>query len=347
MIVGVQTVVVPGNHREEEEMGDNVRWGILSTASIARSFAKGLEAVPDAELVAVGSRSQRAADAFGDVFGIPRRHPSYAALADDPDVDVIYVATPHSLHRENSILCLKAGKPVLCEKPFAINRSEAAGVVAVAREEGLFLMEAMWTRFLPIMYQVRRWLRDDAIGEVRMVSADFGFGSSPDTSKPRLYDPALGGGALMDVGIYTLSFASMVFQRQPSRVSGMAHIGEMAVDEQAGIMLGYDAGEMALLYTSIQCSTPHCAYIMGRKGMIRIHPPFWRGTTASLVRNGNETVVERRYDGNGYNCQAEAVGRYLRDGKLESDVITLDETVAIMGTMDTVRDRIGLKFPME
>ena len=328
-------------------MGDNVRWGILSTASIARSFAKGLEVVPGAELVAVGSRTQEAADAFGDEFGIPRRHRSYAALANDPDVDVIYVATPHSLHKENSILCLRAGKPVLCEKPFAINRSEAEEIVAVAREEGLFLMEAMWTRFLPIMYQVRQWLRDGAIGEVRMVSADFGFGSSPGTTKSRLYDPALGGGALMDVGIYSLSFASMVFRREPARVLSMGHIGELAVDEQAGMMLGYDAGEMAMLFTSIQCGTTHWAHIMGTGGMIRVHPPYWRGTTATLVRNGKETVVERRYDGNGYNCQAEAVGRYLRGGKLESDEIPLDETVAIMGTMDTIRDQIGLKFPME
>ncbi|MCE2441352.1 MAG: Gfo/Idh/MocA family oxidoreductase [Candidatus Latescibacteria bacterium] len=328
-------------------MGDSVQWGILSTGSIARSFVKGLEAVPDAEPVAVGSRTQRAADAFGDEFGIPRRHPNYAALANDPDVDVIYVATPHSLHKENSILCLKAGKPVLCEKPFTINRSEAEEIVAVAREAGLFLMEAMWTRFLPIMYQVRQWIQDGAIGEVRMVSADFGFGSTPGRTKSRLYDPALGGGALMDVGIYSLSFASMVFRRPPSRVMSMAHIGELEVDEQAGMMLGYDAGEMAMLFTSIQCGTTHWAHIMGTGGVIRIHPPYWRGTTATLVRDGKETVAERPYDGNGYNCQAEAVGRYLREGKLESDEIPLDETVAIMGTMDMIRDQIGLKFPME
>ena len=328
-------------------MGDSVQWGILSTGSIARSFVKGLEAVPDAEPVAVGSRTQHAADAFGDEFGIPRRHPNYAALANDPDVDVIYVATPHSLHKENSILCLKAGKPVLCEKPFTINRSEAEEIVAVAREAGLFLMEAMWTRFLPIMYQVRQWIQDGAIGEVRMVSADFGFGSTPGRTKSRLYDPALGGGALMDVGIYSLSFASMVFRRPPSRVMSMAHIGELEVDEQAGMMLGYDAGEMAMLFTSIQCGTTHWAHIMGTGGVIRIHPPYWRGTTATLVRDGKETEVEHPYDGNGYNCQAEAVGRYLREGKLESDEIPLDETVAIMGTMDMIRDQIGLKFPME
>ena len=328
-------------------MGESIRWGILSTGAIARSFVKGLNEVPDAEPVAVGSRTQQAADAFGDEFGISRRHPSYEALANDPDVDVIYVATPHSLHRENSILCLRAGKPVLCEKPFAINRSEAADIVAAAREEGLFLMEAMWTRFLPIMYQVRQWLQDGQIGEVRMVSADFGFGSSPGTTKSRLYDPALGGGALMDVGIYSLSFASMVYCRVPSRVMSMGHIGELEVDEQAGMMLGYDAGEMAMLFTSIQCGTSHWAHIMGTKGVIRIHPPYWRGTTATLVRDGKETLVERKYDGNGYNCQAEAVGRYLREGKLESEEIPLDETVDIMETMDTIRDGIGLKFPME
>lgn len=328
-------------------MGESIRWGILSTGAIARSFVKGLEAVPDAEPVAVGSRTQRAADAFGDEFGIPGRHPSYEALANDPDVDVIYVATPHSLHRENSILCLRAGKPVLCEKPFAINRSEAADIVAVAREEGLFLMEAMWTRFLPIMYQVRQWLGDGAIGEVRMVSADFGFGSRPGTTKSRLYDPALGGGALMDVGIYSLSFASMVYRRVPSRVMSMGHIGELKVDEQAGMMLGYDTGAMAMLFTSIQCGTSHWAHIMGTTGIIRIHPPYWRGTTATLVRDGKEEVVERPYDGNGYNCQAEAVGRYLREGRLESEEIPLDETVDVMGTMDTIRAGIGLKFPME
>lgn len=328
-------------------MGESIRWGILSTGAIAKSFVKGLEAIPDAEPVAVGSRTQQAADAFGDEFGISRRHSSYEALANDPDVDVIYVATPHSLHRDNSILCLQAGKPVLCEKPFAINRSEAAEIVAAAREEGLFLMEAMWTRFLPIMYQVRQWLGEGAIGEVRMVSADFGFGSRPGTTKSRLYDPALGGGALMDVGIYSLSFASMVYRRKPSRVMSMGHIGELKVDEQAGMMLGYDAGEMAMLFTSIQCGTSHWAHIMGTKGVIRIHPPYWRGTTTTLVRDGKETLVERKYDGNGYNCQAEAVGRYLREGKLESEEIPLDETVDIMGTMDTIRDRIGLKFPME
>ncbi|MDE2890629.1 MAG: Gfo/Idh/MocA family oxidoreductase [Gemmatimonadota bacterium] len=328
-------------------MGESIRWGILSTGAIARSFVKGLEAVPDAEPVAVGSRTQQAADAFGDEFGISRRHPSYESLANDPDVDVIYVATPHSLHRDNSILCLRAGKPVLCEKPFAINRPEAADIVAVAWDEGLFLMEAMWTRFLPIMYQVRQWLRDGAIGDVRMVSADFGFGSRPGTTKSRLYDPALGGGALMDVGIYSLSFASMVYRRKPSRVMSMGHIGELEVDEQAGMMLGYDAGAMAMLFTSIQCGTSHWAHIMGTKGIIRIHPPYWRGTTATLVRDGKETLVEREYDGNGYNCQAEAVGRYLREGKLESEEIPLDETVEIMGTMDTIREQIGLKFPME
>lgn len=328
-------------------MDERIRWGILGTGAIAKQFAKGLEVLPEAELAAVGSRAQETADAFGDQFGVPNRHASYEALAADASVDAVYVATPHSLHRENSIMCLRAGKAVLCEKPFTINRKEAEAVVAVAREEGVFLMEAMWTRFLPVMGRVRGWIADGAIGEVTMVSADFGFRSTPDSAKSRLYDPALGGGALMDVGVYTVSLASMVFGRQPARIAGMAHIGELAVDEQAGMVFGYEGGEMAVLYTSIRNRTPHQAYVMGTGGMIHLHPPFWRGTEAMLFSGNGEEAVELPYEGNGYNCEAEEVMRCLREGKAESAVMPLDETVAIMETLDRVRAQWGLKYPME
>ncbi|MDA0747365.1 MAG: Gfo/Idh/MocA family oxidoreductase, partial [bacterium] len=157
-------------------MADRVRWGILGTGSIAKQFAKGLEAIPDADLVAVGSRSQETADAFGEQFKVKKRHASYEALAEDGEVDAVYVATPHSLHKENSIMCLRAGKAVLCEKPFTINSGEAQDVVDVARETGIFLMEAMWSRFLPVMVRVREWLAEGKIGEQKMLAADFGFG---------------------------------------------------------------------------------------------------------------------------------------------------------------------------
>ncbi|MDP6775589.1 MAG: Gfo/Idh/MocA family oxidoreductase [Candidatus Latescibacteria bacterium] len=327
-------------------MSTPIRWGILGTGSIARKFADGLAVLDDADLVAVGSRSQDTADAFADGYAIPSRHATYEALAGDSEVDAIYVATPHALHRENSILCLEAGKAVLCEKPFTINRGEAEEVVAVARERKVFLMEAMWTRFLPIMTQVRAWVSEGAVGDIRVVSADFGFGSrvNPDS---RLYKPELGGGALLDVGVYSVSFASMILGGSPSRIAGMAHIGEIPVDEQAGMVLGYESGAIAVLYTSICARTPQHAYILGSEGSIHIHSPFWQGTTATLSRGGKEKTVELPFEGNGYNCEAAEVMRCLREGRTESETMPLDETLSVMGTLDEIRAQWGLKYPME
>ena len=175
-----------------------IRWGILGPGSIANQFAKGLQAAPDGQLVAVGSRDLQRAEAFAEQYDAPNRHGSYEELVADPEVDAIYVATPHPFHKENSILCLEAGKAVLCEKPFTVNAAEAAEIVAVARAKKVFLMEAMWSRYLPIIVQVRKWLDEGAIGEPLQVNADFGFraGVNPEG---RLFSPALAGGALLDV----------------------------------------------------------------------------------------------------------------------------------------------------
>jgi len=327
-------------------MSDTIRWGILGTGSIAKKFAEGLSVLPDAQLAAVGSRARDTANAFGELYDIPRRHASYGDLAADPEVDAIYVATPHPFHRENSILCLNAGKAVLCEKPFAINRRQAQETVAVAREKGVFLMEAMWTRFLPVMGKVREWIAQGAIGQVRMASADFGFRASVNP-EGRLFKPALGGGGLLDVGIYTVSFASMVYGQQPSQITGLACIGETGVDEQTAVVFGYPGGELALLSCAIRTRTPQDAIILGTDGSIRIQPPFWHATTATLSVGGKEETVECAYEGNGYNCEAAEVMRCLREGKLESDTMPLDETLAVMGTMDEIRAQIGLKYPME
>ncbi len=328
-------------------MSDHIRWGILGTGSIANKFATGLQAVADADLVAVGSRAQDTADAFADKYGAPNHHASYESLAGDPEVDAIYVSTPHTFHKDNSILCLEAGKAVLCEKPFAINASEAETVIRCARENGRFLMEAMWTRFLPVLVQVRQWLAEGHIGDIRMVSADFGFrtGVNPEG---RLFNPALGGGGLMDVGIYPISLASMVFGVQPDRLTAMAEIGETAVDEQAAMIFGYDTGALATLWTGIRTSTLQEATILGTNGHIRIESPFWDVKTASLKVDGKDPVhIEPPRDGNGYNYEAIEVGQCLRDGKQESDTMPLDETLAIMKTLDTIRRQVGVKYPME
>ena len=322
------------------------RWGILGTGNIASQFARGLAELDDAELVAVGSRTAESAETFGERFNAPRRHGSYAALASDPAVDAIYVATPHPLHHDNTIMCLEAGKAVLCEKPFAINAGQAQSMIATARERGVFLMEAMWTRFLPHMVRLRELLAEGVIGEVRMLQVDFGFRTSFNR-QGRLFDPALGGGALLDVGIYPVSLASMIFGT-PERVTGMAHLGETGVDEQSAMIFGYAGGQLALLSQAIRTNSPHEALLLGTNGKIRVHSSWWKATPITLSVDGKpDELIDLPAVGNGYNYEAAEVGRCLREGRTESAVMPLDETLAIIRTMDEVRAQWGLRYPGE
>jgi len=268
-------------------------------------------------------------------------------LANDPDLDAVYVGTPHPMHKGNSILCLRAGKAVLCEKPFAINRREAEEVIKVAREEKRFLMEAMWTRFLPIIVKVREWLKEGRIGEPRMIQADFGFRAGYD-EESRLFSPHFGGGGLLDVGVYCVSMASMVFETPPQKISGLAHLGDTGVDEQAAYVLGYSGGRLALLSSAVRTNTPHEVTIMGTDGMIRVHSMFWCGTRATLTESGHDPIdAELPLLGNGYNYEAAAAGQCIREGKLECETMPLYETLEIMDTLDRIRAQWGLKYPME
>jgi len=327
-------------------MSDPIRWGILGTGKIARQFAIGLRVLPDAQLLAVGSRTAAAAAAFGAEFQVPHCHANYEALAHDPDVDVIYVATPHACHKENTLLALAAGKAVLCEKPFTINAREAAEVVACARAKKLFLMEAMWTRCFPLMDKLRAMLASQAIGEVRMLTADFGFRAEYH-EEPRLFDRAVGGGALLDVGVYPVSFASMLFG-SPMQITSTANLGPTSVDEEAGIILSHTQGQLAVLTTAIRMDTAQEAILSGTQGRFRIHRPWWRPTAMTLSRDGQaDEVQEFPLEGNGYQFEAAEVMRCLRAGKLESDLMPLDETLAIMKTLDAIQAQWGLKYPMD
>ncbi len=328
-------------------MTDSIRWGILGTGHIANEFATGLQAIPDAVIQAVGSRTQASADAFADKYTIANRHASYEALAKDPEVDAIYVATPHPMHKDNTILCLRAGKAVLCEKPFTVNVAEAKEVVAVARETGQFCMEAMWTRFLPVYDQVRQWIADDAIGEIRMLQADFGFRADAEEAG-RLLDPAMAGGSLLDVGIYPISLASMLFAKQPDKMVSLAHLSDSGVDEQGAYLFQYDGGAMAMLSGAVLTDTPWEATIMGTKGWIRIERPFWNARTATL-QVGEDAPVTVTPDTieNGYNYEAMAVMDCMRKGLTEHPRMPLDESVALMETMDALRAQWGMTYPMD
>ena len=322
------------------------RWGILGCGKIARKFAEGLVSAKDARLVAVGSRTRENAERFGAEFGVPRLHTGYQALAEDRDVDVVYVATPHPGHKENAIRCLRAGRAVLCEKPFAVNAREAQEMIDVARGEGRFLMEAMWSRFLPSLARLRELLDQGIVGEVRMVQADFGF-RLPWNPESRLLDPALAGGGLLDVGVYTVSLASWVLRKAPTGVCALADIGTTGVDEQAAIVLSHDAGELALLACGVRTRTPHEATILGTEGYIRLHGPWWQGAPMTVHRGEEVERIDLPISGNGYNYEAEEVGRCLADGRTESAVMPLDETAEIMRTLDRVRAGWGLRFPTE
>jgi predicted dehydrogenase len=312
-----------------------VRWGILGTGGIANTFATDLKLTDSGEVVAIGSRSQVSADRFADEFGIPHRHASYAALVADPDVDVVYVATPHPMHHDDAVLALRAGKPVLVEKPFMMNAAEARDVVAVARETGLFAMEAMWTRFLPHVAVIRDWLSSGALGDIVSVFADHGqwFADDPEF---RLFAPALGGGALLDLGVYPVSFASMVLGT-PNRIVTLSDPAFTGVDGQTSMLFGYESGAQAILSCTLRAKSPTTAAIVGRDARIEVAGDFYAPASVTLItRSGERTRVESQHEGRGLRHQADEVARRLAAGDVESPLMPLDETISIMATMDAV-----------
>ena len=332
--------------RRGDAMEAEINWGILGTGGIARNFAEGLYSARGARLLAVGSRAESTAEAFGAQFDVPHRYGSYEELVQDPDLDVIYVSSPHAFHYDHSLLALQAGKAVLCEKPFTINATEAEKLMQAARERGLFLMEAMWTRFFPLIVELRQLLADQVIGEASTLLADFGIRRSIEESE-RLFRLELGGGALLDLGVYLVSMASMLFG-EPSRISSMAELGETGVDERVSFVLGFSSGAQACLYTSICTETPKGAAILGDQGRIHIHPHFHRPYRMTLSIYGEgDRLIERPIAGNGMHYEAEEVMRCLRTGLTESPGMPLEESLSIMRTLDAIRKPWNLRYPAD
>src|SRR3954468_10529828 len=317
-----------------------VRFGIIGTGGIARSFATDLVAVDGARLGAVGSRSQESADRFGDAFDAPHRHPTYEALVEDDDVDAVYVATPHPLHAENALAAIAHGKHVLVEKAFTMDAAQARRGVDAAREAGVFCLEAMWTRFLPHTVLIRELLADGAIGPVTTVVADHGQFFAPDPAH-RLYAPELGGGALLGLGIYPVSWAHMVLGT-PTSVTSRIEPAFTGVDGQTSAVLQYPDGAHAVVTTTLWAATPCRAWISGTEGTIDVDPIFYAPTSFPLRRRGGET--ERidaepglRGPGKGLRYEAAELVRCVREGLTESPGLPLDETISIMQTLEAIR----------
>lgn len=329
-------------------MSGIVRWGVLATGGIAASFTAELQAMPDAEVVAVASRTEASAKAFADRFGIAGAYGDWASLAADEDVDVVYVATPHSAHRAAAGLCLEAGKAVLCEKAFTLNAREAEELVSLAREREIFLMEAMWMYCNPLVRRLAALVGDGAIGEVRTVQADFGL-AGPFAPEHRLRDPALGGGALLDLGVYPVSFAQLLLG-EPDRVQADALLSPEGVDLNTGMLLGWSqSGATALLSCSVTAGTPVTASVTGTAGRIDLPQGFFFPDRFVLHREGGHEPEEFTAEGRRDSLQHEAaeVMRCLRAGETESPLVPLDGSLAVMRTLDAVRDRIGVRFPGE
>lgn len=327
-------------------MSRKVKWGFLGCGIVANKFAKGLETVAGAELAAVASRTAGKAEEFARKYSVQDYYDNYEDLVKNPEIDVIYVSTTHNFHYENVLLCLENNKHVLCEKAFTINALQAQQVIRKAREMRLFLMEAMWTRFLPCTIELKRILSEELIGDIKLFTADFGFRVEWNPEH-RLLNPILAGGTLLDLGIYPISFASMIFKQPPIAMKSFASIGKSDVDEHVGYLFEYEKGAKTLITTSYQITTPHDAMIAGTKGYIKI-PVFYNPTKMILKLEGeDEKLLELPFKSTGYNYEIAEVNRCIREGKIESEIMPLDETLEIMNTMDALRLEWGLKYPEE
>lgn len=329
-------------------MSKKIRWGILGAGKIANKFAADLKLVADAELVAIGSRDASKASAFAAQHGIPTIFNTYESLASSPMVDVIYVATPHGFHYEHVKLCLQHKKAVLCEKAFALNSTQLKEMVALARKQKVFLMEAFWTKFIPQYKIMQKIIQSGEIGEIKLIQADFGF-KAPEPLAQRLYDPALGGGSLLDIGIYPVFLAQSILGK-PVEVNAMMTPYASGVDEQCVMILKFENNALAVLSSTFAAETPVEAAIVGTKGRIHMRNRFHNsaGTMEVVMgkENGQPFEVEREA-GLGYQYEARHVGECLRNGLTESPVMSLEDSLLLMETLDRIKKACGIKYHVD
>ena len=330
-----------------------VRWGLVGPGWVAEGFAEGLAYTDDAVLEAVVSKtSLEKAQEFAKRHGIKKAYGSYEEFLADPDIDIVYISILIPAHKQMVKDCFKAGKPVVCEKPFALNAKETQEMIQAAKDADLFLMEAMWSRFLPVAKTIRQWLKEGRVGKVKYVRADHGFLFKDHTT--RQFDRKVGGGAMMDLGVYAISFASMVLGYEPEEIKSLAAIGDTEVDEQSVITMRYPGNEIAVLSCTMRAETPQEAWIVGDEGVIRLKKAFMNADTVTLEIESkltdDPTIVEEiniPIDGPGYRYEAEEAMRCLQQDKKESDILPLSETLGVMKIMDTVREQWGRKYQQE
>jgi predicted dehydrogenase len=330
-------------------MNQTIRWGILGCGKIARKFASDLQWVENAKLVAIAAREQLSADAFAKDFPVEYKHNSYKALAENPEVDVIYIATPHALHYEHVMLCLQHKKAVLVEKAFAINYGQAKQMIDFAKSQQTFLMEAFWTRFLPHYLKVKEMIAQGQVGAIQYINAEFGFKPTPPVSQ-RIYDPALGGGSLLDVGVYPV-FLALDLLGKPDHIQASIVPAPSGVDEQCSIQFKYNNGAIANLFSSFATNLATGADIAGDQGRLRLTHRF-HGPTTKLefypgVVDSKQAVAFEKAKGNGYEYEAQHVTDCLKKGLTESPLRTHIDTLILTQTLDQIRSMVGIRYPAD
>ena len=326
-----------------------IRWGILGCGRIARKFASDLKLVENAELVACGARSGQSADEFEALFPVKYKHYSYEALASNPEVDVIYVATPHSHHHEHALLCIQHNKPVLCEKAFAINARQAKEMIDAARSRKVFLMEALWTKFLAPYNKVKQMISEGMLGELKSMQLNFGF-RPPEPVSQRIYDPALGGGTLLDIGIYNV-FTTLFFLGRPDAIEASMTAASTGVDAQCAVTFSYNNGAVAQMLSTFLSDTATEAEICGTRGRVRLTTRYYTPFTIIEYYPGRpdtkEIIALDKEEGYGYQYEARHVCECLEKGLTESPIMSHADTLLLMEMLDAIRQKAGIVYPVD
>lgn len=322
-----------------------IQWGIIGTGRIAELFVEDFVRVSNGEIRAVASRTVERAETFAERHEIPEAYGTYKELAENPNIDAVYIATPHNRHKQDSMLALQHNKHVLCEKPIAVNQRELTELVGMARSHKRLLMEAMWTYYLPPIQKAKEWLQKGEIGELKHIRADFGR-KMENPPHHRTMNPHLAGGALLDIGIYPIAFAYFMNDTEPKQICAHAEFGETGVDTNNMIQMTFRNAVTAQLLSSFDYDLPCTAYLFGTKGHIYLQE-FWQAKTAKLYTGEKTEYFEDNRTTRGYNYQVEAAGRLILEGKTESPLITHKNSLRLAETMDNVRRQIGLEYPFE
>jgi len=327
-------------------MKTSFKWGIIGPGRIAKKFASAVWKIPGASIYAVASRSSNDPEQLKQTFHAEKYYSSYEELAADTEVDAIYIATPHRFHYENTQLCLEAEKAVLCEKPLTVNAKQADELFRLSQLKQIFLMEALWTRFLPIYEEVRHWLDAGEIGIIRNAESTFGY-TAPRNAQDRLLNLQLAGGSLLDIGVYDIALMQWVFRKPPQTITAVGQIGETGIDETVSTIMSYENGAFAQFTCSFQAQMLNQFVITGTNGIIIVHSNFWESSQASLIKNGKTRTVKKPLMINGFEYQIEAAMRAIREGAIDCPQMTQADTLANMRIMDTIRQQIGLQYPFE